>query len=105
MLEASTNISEGTKQYDVMGYVDLNTMRLIFKIKHSGVQPYKRNLNDTMEKQRVGVCVANSRFITCFAHTHRKASFWMYYGKDVQEEKVLLNSFCINFEDCVKLIC
>ena len=102
------NISEGTKQYDVMGYTtDLNTMRLIFQNKtFRSSSLTNANLNDTMEKQRVGVCeFASSRFITCFAHTHQESvPFWMYYGKDVREEKVLLQfrNFAVNFEDCVR---
>ena len=59
------NISEGTKQYDVMGYTtDLNTMRLIFQNKtFRSSNLTNANLNDTMEKQRVGVCeFASSRF-------------------------------------------
>lgn len=102
------NISEGTKQYDVMGYTtDLNTMHLIFQNKtFRSSSLTNAKLNDTMEKQRVGVCeFASSRFITCFAHTHQESvPFWMYYGKDVREEKVLLQfrNFAVNFEDCVR---
>ena len=34
---------------------------------------------------------ASSRFITCFTHTCQESvPFWMNYGKDVREEKVLL---------------
>ena len=102
------NIAEGTKQYDVMGYTtDLNTMRLIFQNKTFRSSSLSNaNLNDTMEKQRVGVSeFASSRFITCFTHTHQESvPFWMYYGKDIREEKVLLQfrNFAINFEKCVR---
>ena len=102
------NIAEGTKQYDVMGYTtDRNTMRLIFQNKTFRSSSLSNaNLNDTMEKQRVGVSeFASSRFITCFTHTHQESvPFWMYYGKDIREEKVLLQfrNFAINFEKCVR---
>lgn len=104
----NVNVDEGTKQYDVMGYTtDINTMRLIFQNKtfrSSSLSNAK--LNDTMEKQRVGVSeFASSRFITCFAHTHQESvPFWMYYGKDVRKDKVLLQfkNFAVNFEDCIR---
>lgn len=102
------NIADETKQYDVMGYTtDLNTMRLIFQnktIRSSSLTNEK--LNDAKEKQRVGVCeFASSRFITCFAHTRQESvALWEFYGKDVREEKVLLQfrNFAVNFEDCVR---
>lgn len=102
------NIADETKQYDVMGYTtDLNTMRLIFQnktIRSSSLANEK--LNDAREKQRVGVCeFASSRFITCFTHTRQESvPFWLHYGKDVREEKVLLQfrNFAVNFEDCVR---
>lgn len=102
------NVDEGTKQYDVMGYTtDINTMRLIFQNKTFRSSSLSNaNLNDAMEKQRVGVSeFAGSRFITCFAHTrHESVPFWMYYGKEIREEKVLLQfrNFAVNFEDCVR---
>ena len=107
--ELNVNIAEETKQYDVMGYTtDLNTMRLIFQNKTFRSSSLSNaNLNDAMEKQRVGVSeFASSRFIVCFAHTHQECvPFWMYYGKDIREEKVLLQfrNFAVNFEDCVRI--
>ncbi|SCG87345.1 Uncharacterised protein [uncultured Clostridium sp.] len=90
----NVNIEESTKLYDVMGYTtDIGTLALIFQNKtfrSSSLSNTK--LNDTMEKQRVGVSqFASSRFITCFTHTCQESvPFWMNYGKDVREEKVLL---------------
>lgn len=103
------NVDEKTKQYDVMGYTtDLSTMRLIFQNKTFRSSSLSNaNLNDAMEKQRVGVSeFAGSRFITCFAHTYQESvPFWMYYGKDVRKEKVLLQfrNFASNLEGCVRL--
>lgn len=60
-----------------------------------------------MEKQRVGVSeFAGSRFITCFAHTNQESvPFWMYYGKDIRKDKVLLQfrNFAENFEKCIRI--
>lgn len=105
----NVNISEATKQYDVMGYTtDIGTMQLIFQNKtlpSSSLSNAK--LNDTMEKQRVGVSeFAGSRFITCFAHTNQESvPFWMYYGKDIRKDKVLLQfrNFAENFEKCIRI--
>lgn len=101
-------ISEESKQYDVMGYTtDLDTMRLIFQnrtFRSSSLS--NENLNDKMEQQRVGVSeFAGSRFITCFTHMHQESGyFWRRYGKDVWEEKVLLQfrNFAINFTECIR---
>lgn len=104
----NVNVAEGVKQYDVMGYTtDLNTMRLIFQNKTFRSSSLSNaNLNDAMEKQRVGVSeFASSRFITCFTHSPQESvPFWMYYGKEVREEKVLLQfrNFAVNFEECVR---
>ncbi len=106
--ELNINIGEETKQHDVMGYTtDLSSMRLIFQNKTFRSSSLSNaNLNDAMEKQRVGVSeFAGSRFITCFAHTHQESvPFWMYYGKDIREEKVLLQfrNFATNFEECIR---
>lgn len=105
----NVNIEEGTKQYDVMGYTtDIGTMQLIFQNKtfrSSSLSNAK--LNDTMESQRVGVSeFAGSRFITCFAHTNQESvPFWMYYGKDVRKDKVLLQfrNFAADFEKCIRI--
>lgn len=103
------NVDDKTKEYDVMGYTtDLNTMRLIFQNKTFRSSSLSNaNLNDTMEKQRVGVSeFAGSRFITCFAHTRQESvPFWMYYGKDVRKDKVLLQfrNFAADLESCIRL--
>lgn len=87
-------IDESSKRHQVFGYTtDISTMRLIFQnrtIRSSSLSYAK--LNDTMEKQRVGVSdFACSRFITCFTHTNQESvPFWMNYGKDVPEDKLLL---------------
>ena len=105
----NVDIEEGTKQYDVMGYTtDIGTMQLIFQNKtfrSSSLSNAK--LNDAMESQRVGVSeFAGSRFITCFAHTNQESvPFWMYYGKDVRKDKVLLQfkNFAADFEKCIRI--
>lgn len=100
-------ISEDSQTHSAMGYTtDLETLGLIFKfltIRSSSLT--NANLNDPMEKERVGVSeLASSRFITCFCHMdHESVPFWMYYGKNVRKNKVLMqfNNFANSFEDCI----
>ena len=100
-------IPEEVKQYERMSYTtDLNTMNLIFSnmtLRSSSLTNAK--LNDSMEKQRVGVeQFAGSRYITCFSHLEREGiPFWMYYGGDEKNKKVLLQfkNFAPSFEKCI----
>ena len=107
--ELNVNIDEKTKKYDVMGYTtDIGTMRLIFQNKTFRSSSLSNvNLNDSMEKHRVGVSeFASSRFITCFTHSHQESvPFWMYYGKNIRRDKVLLQfrNFAADLESCIRL--
>lgn len=100
-------ISEDSKIHPAMGYTtDLETLGFIFKLltlRSSSLT--NANLNDPMEKERVGVSeLASSRFITCFCHMdHECVPFWMYYGKSIRKNKVLMqfNNFANSFEDCI----
>lgn len=102
------NISNESKEHPVMGYTtDIETMGLIFKFKtFRSSSLTNANLNDRMEKERVGVSkFAGSRFITCFCHTEQEfVPFWMYYGKEIRKNKVLLQfrNFALNFSECIK---
>ena len=100
-------ISDDSKSHPAMGYTtDLETLELIFKfltLRSSSLA--NANLNDPMEKERVGVSeFASSRFITCFCHMdHECVPFWMYYGKHVRKNKVLMQfrNFANSFENCI----
>ena len=97
------HVNDGVKNYDTMGYTtDLGTMELIFQnqtLRSSSLTNAK--LNDPVEKERVGITqFAGSRFITCFSHEgHESVPFWIYYGGNVREKKVLLQSE--NFTDSI----
>ena len=102
------NISNESKEHPVMGYTtDIETMGLIFKYKtFRSSSLTNANLNDMVEKERVGVSkFAGSRFITCFCHTEQECvPFWMYYGKEIRTNKVLLQfqNFASNFSEYIK---
>ena len=99
-------ISEDSVKHNVMGYTtDIGTLELIFQkktLRSSSLSNAK--LNDPMEKERVGVSkFAGSRFITCFCQLdHECVPFWMYYGKDIRKDKVLMQfrNFSDRFEEC-----
>lgn len=100
-------ISDESKVHPNMGYTtDLDTLKLIFQfltLRSSSLA--NANLNDPMEKERVGVSeYANTRFITCFCQMeHECVPFWMYYGKKIRKNKVLMQfkNFASTFEDCI----
>lgn len=101
------NISEAAKSHSSMTYTtDIGTLKLIFEnmtLRSSSLA--NANLNDPMEKERVGVKdFAKGRFITCFCQSdHELVPFWMYYGKKVRKNKIMMrfNNFASNFENCV----
>ncbi|MCF0134180.1 MAG: hypothetical protein HUJ72_09965 [Blautia sp.] len=99
------NISEGSKSHPELSYTtDIGTLELIFRYQTFRSSSLSNaNLNDPMEKERVGVSeYADGRFITCFCQSdHENVPFWMYYGKDKREEKVLLRfkNFAPSFAD------
>lgn len=101
------HIDDKLKQYDCMGYTtDIETMRLIFENKTiRSTSLTNPRLNDEKEKERFGVTeFAPGYFVTCFTHTNQENSyFWNNYGKDVKENKVLLQfkNFALNFKDCI----
>lgn len=101
------HIDNKLKQYDCMGYTtDIDTMRLIFQNKTiRSTSLANPRLNDENEKERLGVTeFAPGYFVTCFTHTNQENSyFWNNYGKDVKENKVLLQfkNFALNFKDCI----
>lgn len=101
------NISEMSKQHPGMSYTtDIETLGLILKYQTFRSSSLSNaNLNDPMEKERVGVSkYADGRFITCFCQSdHECVPFWMYYGKNERKAKVLLqfNNFADKFEDCI----
>lgn len=103
------NVAKETTQHNVMGYTtDIATMRLIFQNKTFRSSSLSNvNLNDSMERQRVGVSeFSSSRFITCFTHQdHECVPFWMNYGKNIRENKVLLQfkNFADNFSSCIRI--
>lgn len=104
--QLNIKISEDSKKHKVMGYTtDIGTLELIFQRKTLRSSSLSNaNLNDPMEKERVGVSeFADSRFITCFCQLdHECVPFWMYYGKDIRKDKVLMQfrNFADRFEDC-----
>ncbi len=101
------NISEESKQHSRMSYTtDIDSLELILKnmtFRSSSLS--NAYLNDPMEKERVGVSkFACSRFITCFCQIdHECVPFWMYYGKKIRKNKVLLqfSNFATNLENCI----
>lgn len=103
----SIHIDDNLKQYDCMGYTtDIETMRLIFENKTiRSTSLANPRLNDEKEKERFGVeRFAAGYFVTCFTHTNQEnIYFWNNYGKDVKENKVLLQfkNFTLNFKDCI----
>lgn len=100
------NISEDSKKHCCMSYTtEIGTLGLIFQnmtLRSSSLS--NANLNDPMEKERVGVYkFAHGRFITCFCQLeHESIPFWMNYGKNIRQNKVLLqfDNFASKFEDC-----
>lgn len=100
-------IPEEVKTHPCMAYTtEINTLELIFKnmtLRSSSLSNI--NLNDPVEKERVGVTeFACSRFITCFCQIdHEVVPFWIYYGKNIRKNKVLLQfrDFSVDFEDCI----
>lgn len=103
----SIHIDDNLKQYDCMSYTtDIETMRLIFENKTiRSTSLANSRLNDEKEKERFGVeRFATGYFVTCFTHTNEEnIYFWNNYGKDVKENKVLLQfkNFALNFKDCI----
>lgn len=101
------NISDSTKQHTTMTYTtDLDTLKLIFQnMTFRSSSLANANLNDQMEKERVGVAeFAKNRFITCFCQSdHEIIPFWMYYGKKIRQNKVMLQfkNFANNIEGCL----
>ena len=104
--QLNINIKPETTTHSIMSYTtDIETLELIFKnktIRSSSLS--NANLNDPMEKERVGVTeFASSRFIACFCHTeHECVPFWLNYGKSIRKNKVLLQftNFATNFDNC-----
>lgn len=105
----NVNVDDDLKKHPCLSYTtDIETLRLIFQnmtLRSSSLSYAK--LNDSMEKQRVGISqFAGNRFITCFCHMgYETVPFWQNYGKDVKENKVLLQfkNFSEKFEDCISL--
>lgn len=87
-------VSDQVKKYDRLCYTTgLDTMKLIFERKTLRCSSLTyANLNDRMERERVGVSqYAGGRFICCFSHaSHESVPFWMYYGIGEKKNKVLL---------------
>lgn len=100
-------ISDKLTDYSVMGYTtSIDTMKFIFgdkTLRSSSLS--NANLNDKMEKQRVGISqFANGRFITCFTHSeHENVHFWMNYGGENKERKIqmVFKNFSTSFADCI----
>lgn len=100
-------IEDKVKTYDRMGYTtDVGTVGLIFDnmtMRSSSLS--NENLNDSKEKERVGVSqFAGGRFIICFSHAdHESVPFWEYYGGSEKSKKVLLKfkNFANRFEECI----
>jgi len=100
-------ISDKLANYSVMGYTtSIDTIKFIFANKTLRSSSLSNaNLNDKMEKQRVGISqFANGRFITCFTHSeHEIIPFWMYYGGKNRERKVqmVFKNFSTSFDNCI----
>lgn len=95
-------ISDDVKKHERMCYTtDIGTLKLILEnmtIRSSSLS--NANLNDKMEKERVGISqFAGARFITCFSHAdHESVPFWANYGGKEKSKKVLLKFK--NFSNC-----
>ncbi len=102
----NVDISETALNHDVMTYTtDIDTVSLIFEnMTFRSSSLTNENLNDPVEKERIGITeYAHSRFITCFCHSSQEIiPFWMYYGKSVQENKIMLQfkNFAPKIEEC-----
>lgn len=100
-------VEEKTKTHSCMEYTTyIGVLELILKnqtLRSSSLT--NANLNDPMEKERVGVSrFANRNFITCFCHLeHECIPFWMYYGGRKRRDKVLLRfpNFSSKIEECI----
>lgn len=103
----NVSISESSVQHKVLSYTtDIETLELIFQKKTLRSSSLSNaNLNDPMEKERVGVSkFAGSRFITCFCQSdYECVPFWLNYGKNIRKNKVLMQfrNFAKCFEDCI----
>ncbi|MBD9037166.1 MAG: hypothetical protein EGR42_03270 [[Eubacterium] rectale] len=103
----NVNVSDEAKMHSTMSYTtDMETLKLIFKFQtFRSSSLANANLNDPMEKERVGVSeYAKGRFITCFCQSdHECVPFWMYYGKEDRKAKVLLQfeNFAESFTDYI----
>lgn len=98
-------ISEDAKRYEHLRYTtSLDALKLILgkRTFRSSSLTYA-NLNDKMEKERVGVSqFAGGRFITCFSHCGSESVwFWSQYGGDDPKRRVQLKfkNFCRNLEE------
>lgn len=86
--------TESVKTYPKMYYTtDFTALGFILRkltLRSSCIA--NANLNDQMEKDRVGVSqFAGSRFITCFSHSNSEnVHFWYNYGGDDRSKKILL---------------
>ena len=97
------DIQNNVKTYPKMYYTtDFTAFSFIFRkltLRSSSLTYAK--LNDTTEKQRVGISqFAGSRFITCFSHiNHESVPFWRDYGGNNNSRKMLLkfNNFSSYF--------
>ena len=87
-------ISDAVKTYPRMYYTtDLKAFSCIMgKLTLRCSSLACANLNDPMEKMRVGIeQFAGSKFITCFSHIdHELVPFWMNYGGTSRTQKILL---------------
>ena len=105
--ELNIKVAEESKIHPCMSYTtDFDTLKLIFQhmtFRSSSLS--NANLNDPVEKERVGISeFAKGRFITCFCHEdHECIPFWMYYGKHIRKNKILLQfqNFASKFEECI----
>lgn len=102
-------VSENVKGYSKLYYTtDLKALGFIFRkltLRSSSLS--YANLNDKMEKERVGVSqFAGSRFITCFSHEdHENVHFWYNYGGVDRSKKVLIEfkNFADNLKNVIHL--
>lgn len=92
--EFSLRVSKDVNCHEKLSYTtDIETMNIIFeKMTLRSSSLTYANLNDPIEKERVGVSeFAGSRFITCFSHIdHESVPFWVNYGGNNKKRKVLL---------------
>lgn len=101
------NTTETVKSYSKMYYTtDITALGFILgKLTLRSSSLANAKLNDTMEKERVGISqYAGSRFITCFSHKdNENVHFWYNYGGNDRSLKVLLkfNNFASRIIDTI----